>query len=150
MLLQSDSRQRTADSGFGALLLSAVCCLLSIASCTPPPPPHLQLQIAGQVIDRQLREIVVTVINDGATPLYAFPVEIDLPANLTIIRESHEAGLELRSTRDGVYRYTVAQLAPNDHVTARFPFRREASAALAGADIRVMAANIEARRALSE
>ena len=149
MLLQSDSRRQIADSRIVVLLLSAICYLLS-PSCTPQPPPHLQLQIAGQVIDRQLREIVVTVINDGATPLYGFPVEIDLPANLTIIRESHEVGLELRSTRDGVYRYMVAQLAPNEHVTARFPFRREASAALAGADIRVVAANIEARRALSE
>src|SRR4051812_3439131 len=136
------------DSRF-LLLLSAVCCLLSIA-CHVPPPPSLQVQINGQVIDRQFREIVVTVINDGTSPLYGFPVEVDIPAALAVIRESHEGGLELRQESGGKYRYTVAQLAPGARVTARFPFRRESSAALAGADVRVIAANVESRRSLSE
>lgn len=130
-------------------LLSAICYLLSLA-CRVPPPPSLQVQINGQVIDRQFREIVVTVINDGTTPLYGFPVEVDIPAGLAVIRESHEGGIELKQESGGKYRYTVAQLAPGARVTARFPFRRESSGALAGADVRAVAANIESRRTFSE
>jgi len=154
LLFGPDSGQQTADSGCRPYLLSAVCCLLSIltacASAPPPAPPSLHIDINGQVIDRQLREIVVTVINDGTAALVGFPVEVDIPAGLAIIRESHEGALDLREAAGGKYSYTVRQLEPGAHVIARFPFRREASAALAGADVRVVAAHVESRRTLSE
>jgi hypothetical protein len=159
LLLQSDSGQRTADSGPRRPLLSAVRCLLSVpcllsllacASTPPPAPPSLQIALNGQVIDRQFREIVVTIVNDGTTPLYGFPVEVDIPPSLAIIRESHEGALDLRGTDAGTYHYVVSRLDPGAHVVARFPFRRESSAALAAADVRVVAAGIESRRTFSE
>jgi hypothetical protein len=151
-LLVSDSRQQTADSRRGGRLLSAVCCLLSFtAACaSAPPPPSLQIQISGQVIDRQFREVVVTIINDGAASLHDVPVEIDVPAGLAIIREAHEGGLELHTEGGGKYRYIVRQLQPGARATARFPFRRETSAALAGADVRVVAANVKSQRTFPE
>jgi len=130
-----------------------ICYLMFIwlsACVTIPPPPTLQVQISGQVIDRQFREIVVTVINDGTTRLYDFPVVITMPPKLAVIRESHEGGLDLQKEGAGTYRYVVRRLDPSAHVTARFPFRREASAALAGAEVRVVAANVESRRTFSE
>jgi hypothetical protein len=150
-LFGSDSSGQIADSRDADLLLSASCCLLSVTSCVSAPPlPSLRIQISGQVIDRQFREIVVTIINDGAAALHDVPVEIDIPAALAIIREAHEGGLELRTESGGKYRYIVRQFQPGARVTARFPFRREASSALAGADVRVVAANVKSRRTFPE
>jgi len=150
-LLVADSSGQIADSRRLVLLLSAICCLLSVTACvSAPPPPSLQIQISGQVIDRQFREIVVTIINDGPASLHDVPVEIDIPAGLAIIREAHEGGLELRTEGGGKYRYIVRQLQPGAHATARFPFRREASAALSGADVRVVAASVKSRRTFPE
>jgi hypothetical protein len=152
LLLRSDSGRRRSPLSAVRCLLSipALLSLLACASTPPPAPPSLQIVLNGQVIDRQFREIVVTVINDGRTPLYGFPVEVDIPPSLAIIRESHEGALDLRGTGDGRYHYVVSRLDPGAHVVARFPFRRESAAALAAADVRVVAAGIESRRAFSE
>jgi hypothetical protein len=121
-----------------------------LAACASAPPPALLIGINGQVIDRQFRELVVTVSNGGSTVLHDVAVEVTLPPDLAIIKESHDEAMRLRTQKNGGFSYSIETLAPGTQTVARYPFRRQSAFALAGREVKVVAGGVEMRRTISE
>jgi len=134
-------------------LLPVALLALHCASATTTPP--LRIDINGQTIDRQFRELVVRATNDGTDTLRGLRLEVTLPESLAVIGNGqHAERMELRRTKlDGsnrVYAYALPPLAPGTTAAAHFPFRTQALAALEGHEIHVVArlgsAKIETKR----
>jgi hypothetical protein len=114
----------------------ALAALLAACATAPPPAPPLRIDLSGQVIDRQFRELVVHVTNAGDATLRDVAIEITLPAALPLLREP----VPPRVTRDAhVYAIHVGELAPGAATAVHFPFRTSASAALAERPVHVVA-----------
>lgn len=128
------------------LVIAALVTLAACTATTPPPPsgpPTVEIHIGGQVVDRQLREVVVLFANFGTKPLQDIRVAVELPSELANINEMHEpaAHLEQRmATGSNVrYEYAIRRLPAGSTVTVRFPFRREHLGVLSRSAIRATA-----------
>lgn len=128
--------------------------LLGCAS-TPAVTPPIAIEINGQTIDRQFRELVVRATNSGPSTLDGVRLEVSLPSSLPLLRESHSTGVRLRSSataRDArLYVYALPPLAPGATASAHFPFRTQALGILEGQRMNVVAragrGTVEASRA---
>jgi hypothetical protein len=115
---------------------------LLFVSCVsaPKPPAALRVTIGGQVIDRQFREVVVTLTNAGPAATGDLELAIEVPEALVLVDESHSPQLtpRERSALNGIrmFRYDVAELFAGATVSVHLPFRRQSSSALSGATVR--------------
>jgi len=125
----------------------AALCLFAFGCASHPVPaaPSLRIDVAGQVIDRQFREVVVSLANTGAAAAGPTRLEVALPQQLPVIHESHDRNLILE--KDGVsdaahtYLYVVSSIEPGGRAVARFPFPRQGEMVLRKGEITVTAWN---------
>lgn len=103
----------------------------------------MRIDINGQVVDRQFRELVVRATNTGATPLQHVTLDVVLPESLPVIgnRQPESMDLETTTLSGGrrVYTYAIRSLAPGAAAVARFPFRTQSTPALEHNEVSVVA-----------
>ena len=101
--------------------------LILFASCASAPPFPLRIDISGQVIDRQFRELVVHATNTGTSTLRDVRLMVTLPESLPVIGRDHTESMTLENIETAgaqrVYRYAIAALPPAGTAAAHFPFR---------------------------
>jgi hypothetical protein len=128
--------------------------MLAACASSPAPRAELRVAIAGQVVDRQFRDLVVTLSNAGSVAVHEITLDVELPASLHILSESHGADVTLRDERTAnsthTYIYEVHKLAAGASVVTHLPFRRESSRELAGREVRAIARGRESGETIAK
>jgi hypothetical protein len=137
-------------------MVLAAALAIALASCASAPPLPLRIDVHGQVVDRQFRELVVRATNDGPSTLRNVHLDVAVPQSLPVIGDSQAESMTLDSTEAAgdqrIYHYTIPSLAPGRTAVAHLPFRTSSMATIEGKELTVTArlgsAKVETKRTL--